>query len=122
MSIVEAFALISFILLANNFILVVLFFATRANSRALLMLQADVNDAVVSIPRDARASVRLELATTLNPKREADALRAAGQEFDSARGQVRLRELGREHILGGPSIPAMWLYDRANKIDPKEQS
>lgn len=48
----------------------------------------------------------------------AKVLRLAADDYDSGEGQARLRELVHQGFLpeSGPSLPSLWLYDRADNL------
>jgi hypothetical protein len=52
----------------------------------------------------------------------AEVLRAAAGDWDSTKEQANLHRLAREKYQpGGPSMPVIWLNDRANRIDPRPE-
>lgn len=50
-------------------------------------------------------------------------LRLAAEDYDSVIEKNRMQMLARDHYhTSGPSIPALWLLDRANRLDAEVAS
>lgn len=60
-----------------------------------------------------------QVARGTRRQHEAQCLRAAADEYDTARGRLRLSKVMKQYRPGGegPSIPALWMRDRADDID-----
>lgn len=54
----------------------------------------------------------------MSRRTQAEALRTAAKEYDSASGKHRLAIVARSAEQGGPSVPALWLLATADLIDP----
>lgn len=52
----------------------------------------------------------------------ANVLRVAAQDFDSVNEMTRLAQIRtQQFILDGPSVPALWLFDRANRLTEADE-
>lgn len=50
-------------------------------------------------------------------RREANLIRRLAAEYDSMDGQTDIRSIARRgYVEGGPSIPALWMLEQADKI------
>lgn len=48
----------------------------------------------------------------------AQVLHVAAEDYDSGDEIARIKILSRDYVEGGPSVPAIWLHDRAERLTP----
>lgn len=105
--------MIALLLLSNLLTLAVLLVACVKIER----VQAEVRSEQV---KHKRCHVQTEAALGQSMKRlHAQALRSAATAWGSVEEQPRLADLARKKYKpGGPSMPEIWLNDRAAALDP----
>lgn len=60
----------------------------------------------------------VEVLTRNSHRQRADVLRSAAIAWESIEEQAHLRELAnKQYKIGGPSMPVIWLLDRADRIE-----
>jgi len=83
------------------------------------LTQAQENVLVEKLEHDQCHEATLAVLKTACRRTDASALRAAADRYDSVEEQNNLRILAqRRYETDGPSMPAIWLREQADKMDP----
>lgn len=104
------------------------FFIAFVLMLALLALLAFAGDRIVRLQEQVDNLARQKhtecvdrISSAASTKFAAETLRSAARDWDNPREQANLQRLARERYSpGGPSMPIIWLNDRADRMDPRE--